>query len=275
MTFFPQFATLPLELQREIWQKILDEEPEPAVHIFRWDGNENHRHLPELMEVEMNPLMHVCHESRGMARKQLNFHHVLSDGTCLGPYREFRPDLDAIYVSSRDWSLFFFDNFLDNWREQAATLQHLALDARVVGAIGGVQDFAQHLDRFGALRSVSIVFSEEGWVPRDHVPTGSIQYRLVDCAEGQTVWNAPAGEVKRRDMDPWEVIQSFKQVLTIVGVGEHLSVNPAPVDEMRADESFRFDIIPQNIVPKGRKHSHEKHSTLLLSIISSVRGLLS
>lgn len=269
---FHQFTNLPLELQREIWQNALDEDPEPTVYVFRGDENEHHWHLPELVDTDINPLMHVCHESRSIARKQLKFRQSLDDGTCLGPYREFRPDLDAIYVSSRDWSLFFFEGFLDNNRDQAAALHYLALDARVIGSAGGVRDFVQHIQRFGGLRTVSIVFSEEGWVPRDHVPTGSIQYRLVDCAPGQTVWNAPAGQVKRRDMDPWEVIQSFQQMLSDFVADAGSSQTVALFDETTG--RFCFHTIPQNIVPKNRKRSHTEDTKWLVSILSGVRGLL-
>lgn len=269
---FHQFTSLPLELQREVWQRTLDDELEPTVHVFRGDESEHHWRLPEVVDMDISPLMHVCHESRSIARKQLKFRQNLDDGTCLGACREFRPDLDAIYVSSRDWSLFFFEGFLDSNPDQAAALQHLALDARVIGAMGGVQDFSQHVLKFGGLRTVSIVFSEEGWVPRDHVPTGSIQYRLVDCAPGQTVWNAPAGQVKRRDMDPWEVIRSFEQMLSHIVAGNDPSRTALIVDETTG--GFCFKIIPQNIVPKSRKHYPKDDSRWLISIFKGVRGLL-
>lgn len=288
LSHFPQFTNLPLELQREIWQTILDEYPEPTVHIFRWDDDdesqtEQHGHLlPELVDTDVNPLMHVCHESRSMARKQLQFRYILADGTCLGPCRPFRLDLDAVYVSSRDWPVFFFEGFLrhHSGRErQAAALQHLALDARVVGvgALDGVRDVARHLGRFGGLRTVSVVFSEEGWVPRDHVPTGDMGYRLVGCARGQTVWNAPAGEVKRRDMDPWEVVRGFEALLSQVGVGVGLGASDESRDlDGNNTGRFRFRVIPQNIVPQGRKHAYydTEDSGWVKSIFSGVRGCL-
>lgn len=302
LSHFPQFTNLPLELQREIWKTILDEDPEPTVHIFRWDDDdeflsEQHGHLlPELVDTDLHPLMHVCHESRSMARKQLQFRDPLADGTCLGPCRAFRPDLDAVYVSSRDWPVFFFEGFLRHHSQEerpqrqgqaTAALQHLALDARVVGvgALDGLRDVARHLGRFGGLRTVSVVFSEEGWVPRDHVPTGDMGYRLVSCARGQTVWNAPAGEVKRRDMDAWEVVRGFEEaLLSQVGVG--VGVGVGVLDENRDLEDddgdgnnagrFRFRVIAQNIVPKGRKHAYYDagDSGWVKSIFRGVRGLL-
>lgn len=311
LSHFHPFPDLPLELQREIWQCVLDQEPEPALHIFRWEdvideypptftGPRNV--LPELVDTDTHPLMHVCRESRSMARRQLRFRHVRPDGTCLGACRPFRPDLDALYVSSRDWPVFFseegslfpFDEGQPRGpRPQQACLQHLALDARVAGTLAGAQNVRRYLNESFAgadgLRTVSICFSEEGWVPRDHVPTGAMRYRLVACGGGgtgaageeqqaATVWDAPAGEVKRRDMDPWDVARGLVETLVEM-LGAWRADGSHEFSGGRFWSPFWFRVVPLKIVPRpGRKHSYYYYDTKdagwAQSILNGVRGLL-
>lgn len=278
MPSFTQFASLPVELQREVWQASLDEAPEPSVHIFRSEDSMSGDPGSVTVEVEYNTLMHVCHVSRSMAQKQLKFRHF-DKGACLSPYRAFDLELDAIYVSARDWEAFFCTEFFDSWTEPPASLRHLALDARVLGSSLGVRTFVECLGTLSGLRTVSVVFSEEGWVPRDHVPTGALQYRLVDCGHGDTVWHAPAGRVKRQDMDPWEITKLFRKDMTrafhqeVSGAGVPGSEN-APYDKLSGE--FLFDVIPRRIVPKleGERHGFDEEKSLLSSIIGGLRGLM-
>lgn len=278
MPSFPQFASLPLELQREVWQANLDEAAEPGVHIFRSEDATSGDPASVTIDIRCHTLMHVCHESRSMARKQLRFRQF-DKGACLSPYRAFDLETDAIYVSARDWEAFFCPEFFASWTESPANLRHLALDARVLGSSIGVRTFVECLGTLSGLHTVSVVFSEEGWVPRDHVPTGALQYQLVDCAQGDTVWHAPAGRVKRQDMDPWEITKLFRRDMTkifhqnVAGTANSGWEN-APYD--RSTGEFLFDIIPRRIVPKleGARHGFEEEGSLLSSIIGGLRGLM-
>lgn len=278
MPSFPQFASLPLELQREVWQASLSETPEPSVHIFRSEDSTSGDPASVTFDIKCNTLMHVCHTSRSMARKQLKFRHY-DRGACLGPYRTFDLELDAIYVSARDWDAFFCREFFASWTESPGNLRHLGLDARVLGSSAEVRTFVQCLGTLTGLRTVSIVFSEEGWVPRDHVPTGALQYQLVDYLQGDAVWHAPPGRVKRQDMDPWDVVRLFcedvkvsfhqQMAATVIPGWEN-----APYD--KSSREFLFDIIPQRIVPKleGERHGFDEEGSLLSSIIGGLRRLM-
>ncbi|KAG8161145.1 hypothetical protein KVR01_009409 [Diaporthe batatas] len=254
MTSFPQFASLPLELQREVWQASLDEAPEPGVHIFRTEDPNNGDPASITIDLSWNTLMHVCRESRRMARRQLKFRHVDGAGACLDPYRDFDPELDAIYISSRDWPSFFCSDSLAAWRRPPASVRHLALDARMLGSgLDGAITFIHCLGALSGLRTVSVVFSEEGWVPRDHVPSGDLPYMLVDCAPGAVVWHAPPGRVKRQDMDPWEIAKTFRKDITgyVHGQGSVAEIHNwdrAPYDNETGE--FLFDVIPRRIVPR-------------------------
>ncbi|KAL1854469.1 hypothetical protein Daus18300_011390 [Diaporthe australafricana] len=283
MSSFPQFASLPLELQREVWQAALDEAPEPSVHVFRFEDVTSGDAASVTVDMPRNnALMHACHESRSMARKQLRFrrHHADSGGgACLGPYRAFDLERDAIYVSARDWTAFFCAEFFASWSEPPANLRHLALDARVLGSPLGVQTFVGCLGTLSGLQTVSVVFSEEGWVPRDHVPTGALQFQLVDCVKGETVWHAPPGRVKRQDMDPWEVTKLFREDITMTARQELSSTGSASWENVPHDRitgEFHFDTVPRRIVPKlgGARHGFDDGSSLLASIIGCLRGLL-
>lgn len=278
MPSFPQFASLPLELQREVWQASLNEAPEPSVHIFRSEDSTSGDPASVTFDMQYNTLMHVCHESRAMGRKQLRFRHY-DRGACLGPYRAFNPEWDAIYVSARDWESFFCAEFFASWTEPPANLGHLGLDARVLGSSAGVRTFVECLGTLSGLRTVPMVFSEEGWVPRDHVPTGALQYQLVDYAQGDAVWHAPPGRVKRQDMDPWDVVRLFCQDLTD-SFHQQVSATAAPGWENapydKAKKRFTFDIIPQRIVPRfeGERHGFDEEDNLLQSIIGGLRRLM-
>lgn len=278
MTSLPQFASLPLELQREVWQASLNEAPEPGVHIFRSEDLGNGDPASITIDISWNSLMHVCRESRSMARRQLKFRHVDGAGACLGPYRAFDTETDAIYVSTRDWSSFFCEDSLASWREPPARLRHLALDARALNiGLDDVIMFIHSLRVLSGLRTVSVVFSDEGWVPRDHVPSGDLAYRLVDCAHGDAVWHAPPNRVKRQDMDPWEITRAFGKDITgwfrLHGT-EITDWEHAPYDHETLE--FLFDIIPRRIVPRreGMRRGTEEESSLISSIITGLRGLM-
>lgn len=278
MPAFPQFASLPLELQREVWQASLTEAPEPSVHIFRSEDSTSGDPASVTFDIPCNTLMHVCHESRSMARKQLRFRHY-DRGACLGQYRAFDLERDAIYVSARDWDAFFCAEFFASWTEPPANLRHIGLDARVLGSSAGVRTFVESLGTLSGLRTVSMVFSEEGWVPRDHVPTGALQYQLVDYLQGDAVWHAPPGRVKRQDMDPWEIARLFRQDITDYFHQQvSATINPAwehaPYDKSSGE--FLFEIIPQRIVPRfeGERHGFDEEKGLLSSIIGGLRGLM-
>lgn len=277
MQSFPQFAGLPLELQREVWQASLDEAPEPSIHIFRSEDSTSGDPASVTFDIGLNTLMHVCHESRAMARKQLKFRHH-DRGAYLGPYRAFDLESDAIYVSTRDWESFFCHEFFASWTESPGKLRHLGLDARVLGSSAAVRTFVECLGTLTGLRTVSIVFSEEGWVPRDHVPTGALQYQLVDYIQGDAVWHAPPGRVKRQDMDPWDVVRLFCENLKDSVRIQMPTVIPgwenAPCDKSSGE--FLFDIIPQRIVPKleGERHGFDEEGSLLSSIIGGLRRLM-
>jgi hypothetical protein len=279
MSSFPQFANLPLELQREVWQASLDEAPEPGVHIVRLEDSTNGDPGLITIDTRWHSLMHACRESRAMARRQLRFRHVDSRGACSGPYRAFNPETDSVYVSIRDWGTFFDAESFASWTEPPANLRHLALDARVLSSARGVRMFVQYLGVLGGLQTVSVVFSEEGWVPRDHVPTGDLPYQLAECAQGDAVWHAPPGRVKRQDMDPWEITNKFRRDITnyfrrqISGT-EIPDWEHAPYDKSTGE--FLFDVIPRRIVPKleGARHGFDEGASLFSSIIGGLRRLM-
>ncbi|KAH8751691.1 hypothetical protein F5883DRAFT_577884 [Diaporthe sp. PMI_573] len=274
MSSFPQFANLPLELQREVWQASLDEAPEPGVHIIRHEDNTNGDPGLVTMDIGCNSLMHVCRESRAMARKQLKFRHV-DRGACLNPYRAFNLDTDAIYVSVRDLEHFFDEESFASWTVPPANLRHLALDARTVNGV--VERVVDYLGILRGLQTVSIVFSEEGWVPRDHVPTGDLPYQLLDFAVGDLVWYAPSDRVKKENMDPWEVTKTVRRRFAVAfcyaySLGEIPDLEHAPYDKSTGE--LLFDIVPQRMVPKLPGRRVEKQRNLLSSFIRGLRGLM-
>jgi hypothetical protein len=274
---FPQFANLPLELQREIWQASLDDAPEPGVYIIKSEDSTNGDPGFITIDTSYTPLMHVCRESRAMSRKQLRFHEIDRRGACLGPYRIFNPETDSVYVSVRDWGDFFDAESFESWTVPPAHLQHLALDARAIQDSGCMWKLTRFLGTLSGLQTLSIVFSEEGWVPRDHIPTGDLPYQLLDCAKGDAVWYAPPGRVKRQDMDPWEIADKFRRDFTRSYHSDYLQGRVpdwehVPWDQEKAQ--FLFDFIPRRIVPKLLGMGPVKQRNLLSSIIGGLRGLL-
>lgn len=279
MTSFPQFASLPLELQREVWQASLDEAPEPGVHVFRTEDPGNGDPASITIDISLNTLMHVCRESRIMARRQLKFRRV-DRGACLDPYRAFDAETDSMYISTRDWASFFCAESFASWTAPAASLRHLALDARA-GEYGvdGVSMFIHCLGVLGGLRTVSIVFSDEGWVPRDHVPSGDLQYRLVDCVQGDAVWHAPPSRVKRQDMDPWDIARDFRRAITGYFMQPRSREGIPDWEHAAYDQTtreFLFDIIPRRIVPRreGIRRGVEEQSDWISSIITDISSVL-
>ncbi|KAH8646129.1 hypothetical protein BX600DRAFT_518980 [Xylariales sp. PMI_506] len=252
---FHPFTRLPLELQREVWRTALDMEPHAAVCIF----GSNDELEPTTVDLSLPVLMHVCRESRSMVRRRLNFRTLGSDGSSLGPYREFQPAIDALYISSRDWPQFFDPDFLQGW-SRCAELRNLALDQRVLSE-DDVAEFASQLGYFPSLRTLSLVFSEEGWLPRDHVPTGRLRYRLVDCEEGDTVWDSPPGRVRREHMDPAVITARFEEMLAAQNIDK---MGQAPYNKDTGEPLFV-------VVPKKIAHS-PRASTRSQGWISSLFG---
>lgn len=243
MPTFPLFPSLPIELQRQIWQSILDEAPEPIVQICSID--DIRRGGPFSAKVFLNPsvLMHVCHLSREMARKQLKFNRIVQ-GACLEPYRDVDPDTDAIFIEyalDSCWS----DVLRDHWRVEAARIRHLALECGEMGYFSGVAGFAWNMTIFSGLRKVSLVCSDRRWELREYDLAERVRYRLLDYPETERTKLGVA-------TDPWNLARSFQERAIHAFVSRPSRARLADCDSATApyDEStgeFLFDVVPSKM----------------------------
>lgn len=247
MTAFPQFASLPIELQRGVWQAAL--EPEPVVHSSDTEKLRREGPFEAKVYLDFNPVMHACHVSREMARRQLQFRRV-EDGACLEPYRDFDPDVDALYFcGSLDSSL--FNVMRDNWRSEAARIRHLAVDEFEMRYYSAIAGFVQNLGIFTSLRRVSLVCSDDWWELRDFdARAARVRYRILDCADTETVWQEGAGLGAGHDAGTWSVARSFRDRL----MHEFASINPNISDREsvpfnKSSGEFLFSVVPARVEP--------------------------
>lgn len=226
MPTFPQFASLPVELQRGIWQSVLDEAPEPVVEIsntdkLAWgtDRPDGRTSLNQLNSDEVylntNALMHVCRVSREMARKQLKFSRV-EEGACLDPYRHFDPEFDALYISEPldgSWS----DVLRDAWPAATAKIRHLALNEAQIYDGPGLAGFVDNLGLFSSLRKVSLVCADDWAELREYDPDGRVRYRLVDYPKTETMLEtacqAADDQYGALEVEAWSLAKSFRDRL--------------------------------------------------------------
>lgn len=265
MPAFPQFASLPTELQRAIWQSVLDEAPEPVVQIsntdkLSWgtyplDGGTSLTTFSDEVYINTNALMHVCHVSREMARKQLKFSRV-EQGAYFDQYRHFDPDVDALYISdplSGWWS----DILRKAWPVEAAKIRHLALEKAQMDYGSGLAGLVNNLGIFSSLRKVSLVCADDWEELREYDPDGRVRYRLVDYSKEETIsemaWKAAHDQHGAQKIEPWSLAKSFQDRLIHAfmsrpGIADHDSPPDAdspPYD--RTTGKVFFDIVPSRI----------------------------
>lgn len=189
--------------------------------------------------------MHVCHVSREMVCKQLKFSRV-EQGACFEPYRDFDPDIDAIYIShalDQCWS----DLLRDDWRAETARIRHLALDSAEMGYGSGLAGFVWNLGIFSGLRKLSLVCSDEWWELREYDLARRVRYRLVDYPETET-----ASEIERLTgipTEPWSLARSFQHraIHEFVSRPELADRDSAPYDESTG--KLLFDVVPSRLEP--------------------------
>jgi hypothetical protein len=233
MASFSRFCLLPLELQREIWQAAL--QAEAAGLCITFSGLPNHR--PRLADVDLHSLMHVCRESRDMA--QTHFRYDLRrgvDGAFLGACREFRADLDVLYIPTDRYDGFFDWRFLEDWpvSQQPA---HLALDGHEAqlsrGGVGPQVAALVASGRLPNLRTVSLIFAAEpAPVP---VYSSSRAYKLIELGADDSVWCALPGGCKYEDIDP-SLIAEWWKASVVAAAGER--------------DLTALQVIPRRITPR-------------------------
>lgn len=246
MTAFPQFASLPIELQRGVWQAAL--EPEPVVHFIDTEKLRRQGPFDAMVYLDINPLMHACHVSREMARRQLQFRRV-EDGACLEPYRAFDPDVDALYFCG-SLDSFLFSVMREKWRPEAARIKHLAVDEFEMRYYSAIAGLVRNLGIFTSLRRVSLVCSDDWWELRGFDARAErVRYRLVDCAGAETVWQEGAGLGAGHDAGAWIVARSFRDRLM-----HEFAYNPGVTDRESApfdgsSGEFLFSVVPARVEP--------------------------
>lgn len=260
-----------MELQRAIWQSVLDEAPEPVVeisntHKLAWgtDPSEGAISLSTLNSDEVylktNALMHVCHVSREMARKQLKFSRV-EQGACFGPYRYFDPDVDALYISELQnggWS----DVLRDAWPVEAAKIRHLALEKTQMDDRSSLVGFVNNLGIFSSLRKVSLVCADDWAGLREYDPDGRVRYRLVDYPEKETIlekaYRAAYNQDREPEMKAWSLAKSFQDAMIHEFMSRSGIASDSPLDDDsppyhgsppcdKTTGKFSFDIVPSRI----------------------------
>lgn len=246
MTAFPQFASLPIELQRGVWQAAL--EPEPAVHFS--DTKKLRRQGPFEAKVylDISPVMHACHVSREMARRQLQFRRV-EDGACLEPYRDFDPGVDALYFCG-SLDSFLFSVMRDNWRSEAATIRHLAVDEFDVRYYSAIAGLVRNLGIFSSLRRVSLVCSDDWWELRGFDARAErVRWRVLDCADAETVWQEDADLSPGHDAETWSVARSFRDRLVHGFASDPDVVDRESVPFDKGSGEFLFSVVPARVEP--------------------------
>ena len=98
---FPRFMQLPKELRDAVWRYAM---PEDVPEILFYDGPgslEDDEEDPVMVNTGYPALMHVCSESRAVARRETYFDYSRNAEAEI-PMRTFRPDLDMQYLTVWD-----------------------------------------------------------------------------------------------------------------------------------------------------------------------------
>ncbi|KAK8001534.1 hypothetical protein PG991_013756 [Apiospora marii] len=99
---FPMFMQLPKELRDAVWRYAI---PEDVPELLFYDGPgslwEDDGEDPVMVNTGYPALMHVCSESRVVARRETYFDYSRNAEAEI-PMRKFRPDLDMQYLTVWD-----------------------------------------------------------------------------------------------------------------------------------------------------------------------------
>ncbi|KAK6086279.1 hypothetical protein SCUP234_02492 [Seiridium cupressi] len=219
MASFSRFPLLPLELQREVWRAALQEGAPGLCIIF---SSSNANCFPPLADVDLHVLMHVCHESRAMARAHFGY-TLRRDSEGAFASREYRPDLDVLYIPTDRYDGFFDWRFLDSWPESKQP-HHLAIDGHEAqlsrGGVGTQVAALVASGRLPHLASISLIFAPEPAPVPVYYPNRA--YKLVDLNSEDGVWCALPGGCKYEDTDPCLIAEWWKASIVTAAGGRQL-----------------------------------------------------
>jgi hypothetical protein len=184
---FLRFNDFPAEIRCLIWEHAVPDDV-PEVHILK--PSSQRPHARPMVDVAFPAVMHASQEARAACRRRLRMrvHHCESppgpapddagDGDggsskpppplLLGrrpppvaievPCREFRPDLDVMFIGAHNFYAFFNrPEFF--YGGMVRRLRHVAVDIVLATSAGRIANVLRFLD---SLETVSVVFEQPG-----------------------------------------------------------------------------------------------------------------
>lgn len=150
---FPYFNELPPEIRNLIWIESLPKDVPEIAYVKAYTIQTKHT-LPTV-DTCFPVAAHVCRESRYVALQQTAMCYSKEAGIKV-PTRDFRPDLDILYISSQNFYQFFcMPGFY--YGGLVRRLQHIAIDIMWTSANDIIPNTFRYLKE---LKSLAIVFSE-------------------------------------------------------------------------------------------------------------------
>lgn len=171
---FARFACLPAELQLKVWRYAVEDAFGPQACTVRvtalrvGKGAKSKLDFVRRLHYEESEVARACQVSRTTALALAESRNT-----------HFRPDMDYLYIQSRQFNPFFCGTLLDNWA-QSHDVRHLAIDAKPF--VEELADFGDDyhwgvvagcLGYFSGLQTLSLCF--------DH-KIGEAQRHIIDRA---------------------------------------------------------------------------------------------
>ncbi|KAH8677883.1 hypothetical protein BX600DRAFT_431197 [Xylariales sp. PMI_506] len=150
---FPRFSELPAEIRCMVWEAALPEDVS-EVYILKPYLNRPNVALPKV-DICFPTGTRVCRESRDISMRRLQTRPSPEAGIKI-PCRDFRPELDVLYVGAFNFYPFFSrPEFF--YGGLVHRLQHMAVDIVLTSTHDRIPNVFQHLNR---LRTLTVVFGQ-------------------------------------------------------------------------------------------------------------------
>lgn len=195
-----RFNDFPAEIRSLIWEHAIPDDVS-EVHILR--PSSIRPHAFPTVDMAFPAAMHVSQEARESCMRRLRMRHCPDFNGLKVPCRDFRPELDVMFIGVFNFYAFFSKpEFF--YGGMVRKLKHIAVDIVLATSAARIAHVLQYLD---SLETVSVVFARPGdsHMSGEALPQGGSQIRRCRMRPFTTVEQATTSVGDRprpRDYQP-------------------------------------------------------------------------
>ncbi|KAM0815305.1 hypothetical protein AB5N19_01099 [Seiridium cardinale] len=152
---FPRFSDFPAEIRILIWECAIPDDV-PEIHVLKPSSIRPHAYPS--VDTAFPTVMHVSQEARESCVRRLTMRPCPDLDGLQVPYRNFRPELDIMFIGVFNFYAFFSrPEFF--YGGMVRRLRHVAVDIVLATTANRMANVLQYLDK---LETMSVVFGQPG-----------------------------------------------------------------------------------------------------------------